>query len=204
MAEERVKCLAAGCTEYLSKPIDRQKLLMTCSNYLRADIYPFKPADEKRQHLKSEIFNLKSQLELAGIQPPSEQHHQRSHEIAEESMQSLRSNLANDPRVMRVLDRFISNLPDRVAELQNSLNDGNLDLLRNAIHNLKGAGSGYGFPAITQKSASAEEALKAQRSLDEIRREVSQLIGLIQRVDGYDARAAERETESRTQEEFAL
>ena len=98
MAEDRVKCLAAGCTEYLSKPIDRQKLLMTCSNYLRADIYPFKPADEQRQKIKSEIFNLKSQLELAGIEPPAKPEFEHSHESVEETMQSLRSNLANDPR----------------------------------------------------------------------------------------------------------
>jgi signal transduction histidine kinase/DNA-binding response OmpR family regulator len=34
MAEDRAKCLQAGCTDYLSKPIDRDKLLRVIARYL--------------------------------------------------------------------------------------------------------------------------------------------------------------------------
>jgi CheY-like chemotaxis protein len=34
MAEDRNKCMASGCTDYLSKPIDREILLQTVSKYL--------------------------------------------------------------------------------------------------------------------------------------------------------------------------
>jgi CheY-like chemotaxis protein len=34
MAEDRTKCMASGCTDYLSKPIDRDILLQTVSKYL--------------------------------------------------------------------------------------------------------------------------------------------------------------------------
>src|ERR1700727_527110 len=36
MAEDRDKCLAAGCSGYLSKPIDEDKLLNTVQDYLPA------------------------------------------------------------------------------------------------------------------------------------------------------------------------
>ena len=93
--------------------------------------------------------------------------------------------MAKDHRVAKVLERFISRLPERVSAIQTALSEGDLETLRQAVHNLKGAGSGYGFGSLSEQSAKAEDALRAEQSLDEIRRQVDQLIGLIQRVEGY-------------------
>ncbi len=77
-------------------------------------------------------------------------------------------------------------MPDRVTTIRQCLDEGDLESLRHAVHNLKGAGSGYGFAPLTEQSARAEEALKSQKSLDEIRTQVDQLIHLIQQVEGYN------------------
>lgn len=169
MAEDRLKCLAAGCCEYLSKPIDRHKLLMSCATYLPADIHPLKPVE----------------LSAAMPGPRATSVHSVALPASDISFGCLRSNLAHDPRIARVLEGFINRLPQRVAQFEQCLNEGDLEALRQAVHNLKGAGSGYGFPALTQQSASAEEALKSEQSLEEIRQQVDQLIGLIRQVDGY-------------------
>ena len=37
MVEDRQRCLAAGCDDYISKPIDRQRLIATVARYAAAD-----------------------------------------------------------------------------------------------------------------------------------------------------------------------
>jgi signal transduction histidine kinase/CheY-like chemotaxis protein/HPt (histidine-containing phosphotransfer) domain-containing protein len=162
MAEDRAKCLAAGCTEYLAKPIERQQLLEMVSRFLHKV-----EGDDDGSAETSEAVPVST--------------------ASENSAGPMPSAFATDPKYARLLERFVSRLPERVAKLTTQLAAGDMDNLRHTVHNLKGAGHGYGFSAITELAARAEDAIKSQADRETIDAEVSALAELIRRVDGYDA-----------------
>jgi len=98
----------------------------------------------------------------------------------------IRSEMTSEPRLAKLLEKFVERLPERVAVISSSLEERNLNELRQAVHQLKGAGGGYGFPQITESAGRAEEQIKAEADLESIRSHVESLIALVRNVEGYD------------------
>ena len=80
---------------------------------------------------------------------------------------------------------FVALLPYRVAIMQRLLDQQNLVELRRVVHQIKGAGGGYGFDEITRFAAQADESLKQDNPSTTFDREVDLLIALIRSVEGY-------------------
>jgi CheY-like chemotaxis protein/HPt (histidine-containing phosphotransfer) domain-containing protein len=156
--EARSACIAAGCTEYLSKPVQRARLLAACRSFLP-------------------------------------DHDTKPQATSTEEPEPLRSTLSGDPRVARILNGFVSRLPQRVRQLAQCIDQGNIDGLKQAVHNLKGAGAGYGFAPLSESAERVEQALRGSREFAAIRRQVEDLIALIRQVEGYNLPAeAEEQT----------
>jgi len=75
-------------------------------------------------------------------------------------MEPIRSVYENDPDMLEIVREFAAELPARANELEGTLSAGDMKTLKTLAHQLKGAGGGYGFDAITQTAASLEHALK--------------------------------------------
>jgi DNA-binding response OmpR family regulator len=139
MAEDRARCLAAGCTAYLSKPISRELLLSTVASYLGST----------------------------------------------GTRSGLRSEFADEREMKEVLADFVEGLPAHVRAIEEQLAAGDARALRREVHQLKGAGGGYGFPAVTDAAARAEKQLSAGVTLDAVARQVQELLELLRSIEGY-------------------
>jgi CheY-like chemotaxis protein/HPt (histidine-containing phosphotransfer) domain-containing protein len=156
MADDRAKCINAGCTDYLTKPIDKSILLKTIAGYLPQD----------RKMISPETATVPEQKG--------------------DDAEVLRSDFSSDPDMKEVLVEFVDALPTQVAKIGDLLRDQSMDELRRAVHQLKGAGGGYGFAAITKFAAAAEQRIKSGDPLTAISGEIDALCRLLRSVEGYD------------------
>jgi CheY-like chemotaxis protein len=179
MAEDRVKCLEAGCTDYLSKPISRAQLLNSVARHFGPGRVQTQPAatigQEPAPTATGEAADTGTAAAAGG---------------ADASTPSpagpLKSTMADEPRFARLLETFVGRLPARVATMEDLLRRQGVEELRHALHQLKGAGGGYGFPAISDLAARAERRIKEEQTIDAVRRDVESLIALVRSVQGYD------------------
>jgi HPt (histidine-containing phosphotransfer) domain-containing protein len=105
--------------------------------------------------------------------------------VAAAASKTLKSSLADDPEMTEAIDEFVATLPSRVSAVESLLDEGNLTELRRVVHQIKGAGGGYGFDPITRVAAEAERKLQKNDDLEQIKAELAALTALIRSVEGY-------------------
>ena len=86
-----------------------------------------------------------------------------------------------------IIKEFVHDLPEEVQKLRNFLGAGEMDSLRRAVHQLRGAGGGYGFESITKLATIAETAIDANETGESIPATIERLVEHISRIEGYDA-----------------
>lgn len=88
----------------------------------------------------------------------------------------------------RLMVRFISKLPERVARIESLSRENDLESLRQAVHQLRGAAGGYGFPKVTESAGRAETSIRNGDPLETVRKEIDSLVELVRSIEGYDRR----------------
>lgn len=80
----------------------------------------------------------------------------------------LYSDLAGDSEIADLVSLFVSELPQRVAELETAFAADRREDLSRLAHQMKGAAGGYGFAPLGSLAGALERALVEKRPREEI------------------------------------
>ncbi len=151
------KCLAAGCSGYLAKPVDIDQLLRLVAEFLQ------------RPQTGSNDWQSKSRSPTSS-----------SDSTARPT--AIYSSLPLDNREMReIVEAFVAELNERLQEVQAAFARGDFDQLAQLAHWLKGAGGTVGFGCFTEPARRLERLAK-EHAGEEIEEAITELVALAQQV----------------------
>jgi PAS domain S-box-containing protein len=152
--------LDAGCTAYLTKPIDIDVMLRVLADFLGGQ----RIEDRESQCSPSAPSDRRQPVEaVQRTQPP------------------IVSRLAEHPRLRAVVRRFALQLGQRMDAIESAWRVRNYDELAALAHWLKGAGGTVGFDDFTEPARALEEFAKTRRE-EQVEEIVRVLRGLAARI----------------------
>jgi len=103
---------------------------------------------------------------------------------ASSSEESIRSTLAEDRSMRPLVREFVAGLAESIERLREAGPGDDVDTVREVCQQLKGAGTSYGFEAITSTSALVLESIDSDtREVEQVRSSVNDLLALLRRVE---------------------
>jgi len=165
MAEDREKCIACGCTDYLSKPVSEETLLKTVHQYLtKGQSAPF--------------------LEPARVTPAPTP---PSVIVPRDSSNRIKCSKFADLRIMEIVPGFVAKLPGKVRQMEDLVESfSDLAALQRIAHQLLGTCGGYGFEPVALPARKVERSIMGGSSREVITADVNALIEVIRSIEGYD------------------
>ncbi|MBL9164283.1 MAG: response regulator [Planctomycetaceae bacterium] len=167
MTEDRRKCLEAGCDDYATKPIDKLALLATCQRWI-----------EQGRTRHGMASDLKKTMQHAAL-PVAARH------------EALRSEVADDPDLAELVNRFVSSLDGKMARMRERFAGDKASELAVLAHQLKGAGGGYGFPAISEAAGRLEACINHGEDAGRIETSLTELAAQCDRATAGHRRLGE-------------
>jgi signal transduction histidine kinase/CheY-like chemotaxis protein/HPt (histidine-containing phosphotransfer) domain-containing protein len=155
MAGDERKCLEAGCSNYLSKPIEADQLLQCVAGYLAEPVSVSSPPTP-----------------LPRNAPPASQ-------LPQEAL--ISSLPGDDPDFREIIVEFVERLQMKLTAMEEALRTGDFESLAELAHWLKGSGGTAGFADFTEPARRLEQLAK-QRQAAQARQQFAAIYGLASRI----------------------
>ncbi len=170
MRGDEEKCRAAGCSGFLTKPIDMDLLVRTIAQAIH----------DRGGVAAAEDSPLDTSTAL---KPSIEEHrHVTAPAASFDSIQPLRSSLpTEDPEFAEIVAEFVERLGQQLKAIRQAWDSNALDDLARLAHWVKGSGGTAGFDALTAPARALEFAAK-EGQLDAIGTAVATLQGIVDRI----------------------
>ena len=164
---DRVKCLEAGCDDYIAKPIDAQAL----PNLLARHLSRRAGAGDGRQSGRPTTTSCVEGNVPSSPAPPRERGTEESPVLGE---------------MDRLRDAFVGRLPERARAVEAAWNARDLEALGRLAHQLKGTAGVYGFVPLARAAGAVEERATAQCAPQELQAGVTGLLDLCRQAAAAD------------------
>ena len=156
MAGDKQKCLDVGMNDYLSKPIEADKVIKMLNKWL-----PTENKEEKQPEIESKT-------KRTTVDKTNNQH-------VVFDYQDMSRRLMNDQELMQsIAEMFYQDLNIEIEKLKLSINDDNVEQAAAIMHIIKGSASNVGGKALTALAFDMEMASKSG-NLIEIEENIEQL-----------------------------
>jgi len=174
MKGDEEKCINAGCTGFLPKPIRIRDLLLCIQQYTRNT----DPAGEETpmenattpDTTKPDSATAEHQYLPGETLQPLSREERREWGLPED-----------DDEYGELVEIFINVLQEQLADLAAAWSEGDFDRLARSAHSIKGGGGTFGYEAFTQPAALLEK-MAQDRNLERIPHQIAQLEDLAQRL----------------------
>ena len=152
MQGDREKCIEAGCTGFLSKPVNLDDLLSTSAKYLRKYLTIFIDGEQVSSNRNDDEM---CQANTAVIETAPSQGQ------PEQEMDWIVCDFPMDePEFVEIANEFIVEVNQRITKFIEEFDAGDFETLAKSAHWLKGAGGTCGFDCFSQPARELEQFAK--------------------------------------------
>ncbi len=147
--------MAAGCSGYLTKPIDIDGLLQVLADLLGGQ----RSVDDEGATVTAPPESIPSMPTHPTIESPTV-------DEPADTDAPIVSRLATNPRFRPIIEKFVTRLHEQLETMSTAWENRDLTELASLAHWLKGAGGTVGFDEFTEPASNLEQLAKSESEMD--------------------------------------